>query len=677
LELNLPDRAYATASGIIGASFSRRSGNGIDEEYLTFLKNNYYILTERRVIFPQRLGGFPMQRRYLSLISFNEALHILKESFPPPGVSECVPLEQAVGRVTAEPVYATYSVPGTDLAAMDGIAVRSSDTRGAGDRAPLVLDNFVPINTGQPIPAGYDAVIMIEDVWMSGAECRIRKSTFPGQFIHPAGEDIRKGDLILPKGHLVRAVDVGGLATYGITGLVVQTASVGFIPTGDELIPAGARPGPGAVVESNSMAARCFFSGMGASFQRYPIVRADKRSLFELLDRAVRENELVIISAGSSAGTTDFTEEVISSCGTLLFHGVAMKPGAPVMLGSVDEVPVIGVPGYPTAASCTIREFAGRLLAWWGLATPFSYPLKAKLSHQLSSDLGYEEFVSVSVGKVGSSYYAVPHSRGMGVQISIIRSDGHLRIPAACEGIEAGKEVEVILDGPPGRVDRNYLILGERDPCLDDLAHCLTEREIRLRCSSTQAAQAIQAFKAGSCHAVSFCSLDPAKDLSLADTHLLLDTITIAEVELGIASREGLMPGDLASVRTVKRAPGTSARTLLERILEDYGVHREIIQGYRQVRSDAGVAEAISRDTADAGICSRKSAERAGLAFHFLACESYNLVVRADSPDDDLTPGVLLVIRSGEFQEHLRKSGYYQTTHTGQITRIRQQVAEK
>jgi putative molybdopterin biosynthesis protein len=613
-----------------------------------------------------------MPRRYLSLISFNEALRIMKESFPPPGVSECVPLEQAVGRVVAEPVYANYSVPGADLAAMDGIAVNSRDTRRAGDRTPLVLDNFVPINTGQPIPAGYDAVIMIEDVWMTRGECRIRKSAFPGQFIHPAGEDIRKGELILPKGHLIRSSDVGGLATYGITGLKVHAASVGFIPTGDELIPAGAKPGPGQVVESNGIFARSFFTTMGASFHRYPIVRDDPERMMDLVCHAVEENDLVVLSAGSSAGSTDFAEYVISSCGTLLFHGVAMKPGTPVMLGSVEGIPVLAVPGYPTAAACTIRELGGRLLEWWGLAPFPSFPVQARISQNLSSDLGYDEFISVSVGRVGKMYCAVPHSRGTGVQMSVIRSNGYLHIPASFEGIESGTEVEVILTVPPQQLERTFLVIGNRDPCINILADYLNKRAVRLHCCPKDTASAIQSLKGQACHAVAltFPELHPAWNSPpdrMSDDHTLLK-ITIAEVVLGIVSREGLGPDDLLTAKIINRTPGTSGRIVLDEILTQSGISPLSIHGYNwQARNEDAVTAAVTSGLADAGICTQKAAEASGLLFHPLAYDTYYLIIRDADVDDPLTAEVISEVKSTNFSEILQEYGYYRTVHTGRI----------
>ena len=213
-------------------------------------------------------------------------------------------MTQSLGRVVAAPVYAPYTVPEVSLAAMDGIAVRSRDTLGAGDQTALAIRDFARVNTGNPIPPGYDAVIMIEDTVQDGDVFRIRKSAAPGQHIRPAGEDIQKGRLILPRGHMIRAFDIGALATYGITCIEVRTIHVGIIPTGSELVPLGVRPGPGQVVESNTIMAQVYLDAMGAHCTRLPITCDDRNQIREALHSAISSNDLVLISAGSLAGTT-------------------------------------------------------------------------------------------------------------------------------------------------------------------------------------------------------------------------------------------------------------------------------------------------------------------------------------------------------------------------------------
>jgi putative molybdopterin biosynthesis protein len=305
-----------------------------------------------------------MVKRYLSLITFDEALHILKTSFAVPDRTEIVHVTQSLGRIAAEPVYARYSVPEVNLAAMDGIAVKSRDTFGASDRAPVTLQDFARVNTGNIVPSQFDAVIMIEDTWEVDGTFQIRKAAAPWQHVRPAGEDIREGRLVLPKGHEIRAFDIGALATYGIVDLKVTTFNVGIIPTGSELVPLGVRPSPGQVVESNTVMAQVLLESMGAHCTRLPIVRDDPDLIQEALRHAAQENDLVIISAGSSAGTRDYTAGAISAIGRLLFHGVAVKPGKPMMLGEIEGKPVIGLPGYPLAAQAVLREFAVPLLEY-------------------------------------------------------------------------------------------------------------------------------------------------------------------------------------------------------------------------------------------------------------------------------------------------------------------------
>jgi putative molybdopterin biosynthesis protein len=286
-----------------------------------------------------------MVKRYLELRSLDEALALLTTSFAVPRRTEKVPIMQAAGRVVAEPIFAKYSVPAVNISAMDGIAVRSRDTIGASDRNPVTLKHCARVNTGNIIPPEFDAVIMIEDVWESGSRFQVRRAAVPWQHVRPAGEDIKENKLVLPRGHLIRPFDIGALVTYGITSIEVLAVNVGIIPTGSELVPLGVRPGPGQVVESNTVMAQVFLSQMGAHCTRLPIVQDDPDLIRESIRTAIRENDVVLISAGSSAGTRDFTESVIRSLGELIFHGVAVKPGKPVMLGKIDGKPVLGLPG--------------------------------------------------------------------------------------------------------------------------------------------------------------------------------------------------------------------------------------------------------------------------------------------------------------------------------------------
>ncbi len=617
-----------------------------------------------------------MKRRYLSLIPFDEAVRILKDTFPSPGITECISLEQAVGRVTAEPVFAPFSVPEVNLAGMDGIAVRSADTKGASERNPLKIDEFTLVNTGHVIPQGCDAVVMIEDVWRDGPDCRIRKSAFPGQFIRPAGEDIREGDLIVPRGHVVRPFDIGAFATYGISSLKVISVSVGLIPVGDELIPAGARPRPGIVPESNTLFAREYFTGMGAACNRYPITRDTMQLISDMLDRALDENELIILFGGSSAGTKDYVEQVIASCGTLLFHGVGMKPGTPAMAGSCDGIPVIGVPGFPVAAACVIREFAGRLLEWWGLPPYPTFPTRAHLATRIHSELGYEEFVQVSAARIGDRISVMPHSRGNGVQMSIVRSNGFVRIPSSYEGYEAGDEIQVHLTVPPMHVDNSLLICGIRDECIHILSNFLSPRRLFLHCCSIPDISALETLKKGMCHAASVSLVRigawEGGALPRMMEGLNLMRIPVAEAEIGLVSRDSVTIDNLPLLRFMNRARGTPARILIDELLDRNNIAPDKVPGYASpaARNEGGVITAIKNGSADTGICRKRTAEKADLCWTPLGYESYDLLFPLRAMEETPTIEILTVLKSDQFRTAISHLGGYCTERSGQVIPI-------
>jgi putative molybdopterin biosynthesis protein len=213
-----------------------------------------------------------MVTRYLSVIPLDEALALLAREFPcTPSVMQ-VPLEDAPGRITAGPIFARFSVPEIHLAAMDGIAVVSADTKGASDQRPVTLPRAVRVNTGNVVPPGYDAVIMIEDVWEADGRYTIRKAASPWQHVRPAGEDLAESEMVMSSRHRIRPHEIGALATYGLTRLDVITVRIGLIPTGSELVPAGTRPAPGQVVESNTLMAKAMLEDAGATCTRYPFV---------------------------------------------------------------------------------------------------------------------------------------------------------------------------------------------------------------------------------------------------------------------------------------------------------------------------------------------------------------------------------------------------------------------
>jgi putative molybdopterin biosynthesis protein len=414
---------------------------------------------------------------------------------------------------------------------------------------------------------------MIEETWDREGRFQVRRAVAPGQHVRMAGEDIREGQLVLPSGHQVRPFDIGALATYGVTRLDVRALRVGIVPTGSELVPLGVRPGPGQVVESNTIMAGVFLGGMGAECTKYPIVPDDPDLIRSALASAVDANDLVVISAGSSAGTRDFTAGVIGSLGELLFHGVAMKPGKPAMLGRIGGKPVLGLPGYPLAAQTVLRELAAPLLESWGLRAAPRCILRARLSQPLSSDLGFDEFVPVSIGRVGNGSWCIPHSRGSAVQMATVRANGYVHIPPRVEGLEAGQDVEVFLTTDSATIDRTVLLVGTIDPALMELADIAPGHGLILHAAGNGTSGALLALDRGACHAVPLFLPDGGHSQRLVKGGLaFLHLATVGQDEYGLVIPPALH--DDPTIRSLEELAASAELKARVRRLEGHDASR-------------------------------------------------------------------------------------------------------
>src|SRR6476659_9428730 len=390
-------------------------------------------------------------------------------------------LHEAVGRVTAEPVWATRSSPSFDASAMDGIAVRAADTIGASESTPVFveLDAYVVLDTGDPMPDGFDAVVMREHVHYDDAgRAEVRSAVAPYQHVRSIGEDVSATELLLPTGHRLRAVDVAAAAAAGAVEVVVHRAPVvAVLPTGDEIRPVGTEPAPGVILDTNSLMLAAQAEAVGCTAWRSPIVPDDPEALAEAVRDATTRADLVIVVAGSSAGRDDHTASVVERAGTLAVHGVAVRPGHPVVLGVVDAKPVLGAPGYPVSASLTFDIFAAPLLAELEGAAASPRPtVPARLARKLASTIGMDDWVRVRLGRVGGALVASPLPRGAGVLTSLVRADGLLVVPSGVEGHHAGEEVEIELLRSLTQIERTIVAIGSHDMILDLAASQLRAR---------------------------------------------------------------------------------------------------------------------------------------------------------------------------------------------------------
>ncbi|HEX6353091.1 molybdopterin biosynthesis protein [Actinophytocola sp.] len=597
-----------------------------------------------------------------------------------------VPVGQAVGRVTAEPVWARRSSPAFDSAGMDGIAVRAADTVGAAETTPVLLTDFEVVDTGDPMPAGYDAVVMREHVHRVGEAAEIRAAVPPYQHVRSIGEDISAAELLLPEGHRLRPVDVAASAAAGVVELAVRRPPVvAVIPTGDEIRPIGASLAPGDILDTNSLMLAAQAREVGCEARVTDIVRDDPDAITAALRAAAAGADLVLLIAGSSAGRDDYTARVVAGAGTLAVHGVAVRPGHPVVLGAVDATPVIGVPGYPVSAALTFDIFAAPLLAELEGAAPRERPsTTAHLARKLPSAIGMDDWVRVRLGRVRDRVVATPLPRGAGVLTSLVRADGLLIVPSGVEGHHAGAEVRVELLRGLGEIDRTIVAIGSHDLVLDLAASALRADDplITLASSNVGSLGGLVALRDGLCHIAGSHLLDPATgEYTLPYVDKLLGP-DIAVIRL-VHRDQGLIvapgnPLELAKIddltrpglRYVNRQRGAGTRVLLDHELARRGIDPADVPGYtREEHTHLAVAAAVAAGRADTGMGILAAARAFGLDFVPVTQEPYDLVLRTnDLTDDRLTPLWTLLGRQ-RFREQVEALGGYSCVETGRRIR--------
>jgi putative molybdopterin biosynthesis protein len=631
----------------------------------------------------------PTRRIYLTDAPLDEALAAWMDALrvrglldPLPG--EPVPLSEAGGRVTAEAVVARRSVPHYHAAAMDGIAVRAADTFAASETTPVRLsrDRYVPVDTGDPLPEGTDAVVMIEDVHEVDGEAEITAAAVPWQHVRPAGEDVVATELLLPSNHVIRPVDLGALAAAGVrTVNVRRRPRVLVIPTGDEVVDPTGPLQPGQIPEFNTIMLAAEISRCGGEPVRHPVVPDDEDRLAQALGRAA-DYDLVLTNAGASAGSHDYTAEVFRRLGEVHVHGVAIRPAKPVILGIVHGRPAVGLPGYPVSAMLAFDLFVRPVLyALQGLAPPQRERLRATLVRKVHSTMGLDEFVRVTVGRVGDRVVAAPLSRGAGVVTSLVRADGWLVIPRTSEGLEAGAEVEIELLRPRSAIESTVLVVGSHDVALDVLADFLRRAHPSAALASAHVGSlgGLLALHRGEAHMAGIHLLDEATgeyNVPYVRRHLpdrAVTLVTLAHREQGLLVPPGNPKkiqtiADLArpGVRFINRQRGAGTRLLLDYELRRAGISPGQIQGYdREVYTHMAVAVAVATGAADVGLGILAAARAMGLDFVPVAHERFDLAI----PEDYLSaPGVgqvLAVLERDDFRRAVAALGGYDLSRTG------------
>jgi putative molybdopterin biosynthesis protein len=605
------------------------------------------------------------------------------------GVEE-IPLDEgATGRVLSEPVWAKISSPHYHAAAMDGFALRAEDTAGAMPTAPLTLSlagQAVYVDTGDPLPIWANAVIPIENVEpldeqgqllpdsRHPAGIRIRASLPPWQHVRPLGEDIVATQLVLPAGQSLRPVDLGAIAACGHERVrVARKPRVAILPTGTELVPVGQPVRPGDIIEYNSLVLAAQINLWGGQAHRYPITLDDFEQICQRVAEAAQDNDLILLNAGSSAGSEDFSSRVVESLGELLVHGVAVRPGHPVILGMVSHpardgrpIPIIGVPGYPVSAALTGEIFVRPLInRWLGRQAELPITVTATMTRKVTSPPGDDDYMRVAVGRVRDRLLAAPLSRGAGVITSLVHADGITVIPRGSQGLPAGAEVQVQLYRSPDELERTIFAIGSHDITLDLIAQYLAARDRRLASANVGSQGGLVALRRGEAHLAGSHLLDPdTGEFNLRYIREYLPGIPVVVVAL-VGRQQGLMVPrgnpkkiqglpDLArpEINFVNRQRGAGTRVLLDYHLTILEVAPNSIRGYNQEEyTHLAVAAAIASGRADCGLGIAAAAQALDLDFLPLFQERYDLVIPAEYYRSELLAPLLDLLQQADFRQ--------------------------
>lgn len=644
---------------------------------------------------------------YLQDIPLNEALARFNQALETAGLvgilgEETLELsEHLVGRVTTQPVWARISSPHYHAAAMDGFALRAEDIAGAMPTSPVILtvgQQAVYVDTGDPLPLWANAVVPIENVEALDENgqvtadarhprsIRLRAGLPPWSHVRPMGEDIVATQLVLPSGHILRPVDLGAVAAAGHDRISVsRKPRVAILPTGTELIEIGQPVDTGKIIEFNSLVLAAQVRLWGGKAFRYPITLDDYSLIRQRVQEAAEQSDLILLNAGSSAGSEDFSAAVVQELGELLVHGVAVRPGHPVILGMIrrqngSQCPIIGVPGYPVSAALTGEIFIEPLLArWLGRRPHKPIEIEARMTRKLTSPPGDDDYVRVVAGKVGDQLLAAPLSRGAGVITSLVRADGIVVLPRGTQGIESGSRVSVRLYRPSEELSQTIFAIGSHDISLDLLAQYLAAYGRRLVSANVGSQGGLVALRRGETHLAGCHLLDTQSgvyNLAAVQQYLPEQKVRI----LGWVNRvqgllvakgnpkkiEGLEDLIREDVMFVNRQRGAGTRVLLDYQLGLLGITPLQIRGYEQEEyTHLAVAAAVASGRADCGLGIAAAAVALDLDFIPLFEEEYDLIIPAIYAEDDLLRPLFDLAVDGSFRAAVGQLPGYDISRMG------------
>jgi putative molybdopterin biosynthesis protein len=602
---------------------------------------------------------------------------------------ETLALGDAFDRVTARPVAARLSSPHYHACAMDGIAVVAARTAGALETAPLELsaEEAPVVDTGDPLPDGFDAVIPIELIEpRANGRVAIRAAVAPFEHVRAIGEDVVATEVVVPAYRQLRPADLAACAAAGVASIdVVRRPRVALITTGDELVDVTvAVPPPGAIVDSNAVLLAACVRQYGGVVTIASRVVDDEEPLARAVEQALGACDVVVVNAGSSAGRDDHTARVFRRFGDVVVHGVAIRPGHPLVLGvaAAARVPLLGIPGYPVSAAICADLFLRPLLEQLGRTeAPEPREIVVELSRKLFSPLGEDEYVRAVAARVEGRLVATPLQRGAGVITSLSRANVLLTIPRFSEGVRAGAQIPARALRPLAQIERTLLAVGSHDVALDLLAGRLAASEIELVSAHVGSIAGLVALRERACHLAGTHVLDPATGIYNDEAvrrygpAVPVALIRLAEREQGILAA----PGNPLGLRTLADIAGTGARyvnrqrdagtrILFDSLLAAAGIAPAAIVGYERLEfSHLAVGQLVANGSADAGLAIRAAAHAFGLDFVSIAWEPYELALPAAALDEPRIRLLVETLRDSAFRAEVEALGGYDTANAGRV----------
>ncbi|MDL2211928.1 molybdopterin biosynthesis protein [Erysipelotrichaceae bacterium OttesenSCG-928-M19] len=601
-----------------------------------------------------------------------------------------IPAADSLHYITAEAIYAKLSSPHYNASAMDGIAIKANLSNDANESNPVVLkkNEYQYVDTGDVITKEYDAVVMIEDIVVKDDESVVL--TKPVAFfenVRAIGEDISQMQMIVPSYHQIRAEDINAiLASKNDKIKVFKKLKVGIIPTGSEIVSVATKElEAGMIIDSNSSMLKALVLEKNLAVKVYDITKDDYNLLKQVILDATNECDVVLINAGSSAGSEDYTAMIIEELGKISVHGIAIKPGKPAILGSINQAMVIGLPGYPVATYIVFKQvFLPIIDRLYHQSVDYEI-VEATLSKTIYSSLKHIEFVRVKLGYVNEQFIATPLARGAGISMSLAEADGLIVIEKESEGYQKNSTVKVVLLKAKEQLKERLTVIGSHDLILDIVQDVINEtnKDHAISSSHVGSYSGLLALKNHECDLAPIHILAADGKYNEAIVKEIFKEEKMALIK-GVKRRQvlaypknnpknirGINDLTRSDIRYVNRQPGSGTAILLDYLLKEKNIALQKINGYDFIMpSHFNVGATIKNETADCGLLIKSVADVLELDYIEVMAEEYDFLIYQKDLDKLKIKTFIEILRSQNFKDKLAVFDCYETLESGQVIKI-------